>query len=157
MERFLSINQGLKSRFSNTIHFKDYNPVEMYEIAVNIAKSKGYRIAKNVKLGLIDLFTRNQITGKNDLGNARFVRNIVENAIIDASKKYLTNSDKEIDLLDRDNFNFKANAKFDLEEKLNEIIGLDDVKKLLRSQYKLIVAQEKYYLLMKHIPLPMIP
>ncbi|MEW8994632.1 AAA family ATPase [Clostridium sp.] len=143
MERFLSINQGLKSRFSNTIHFKDYNPVEMYEIAVNIAKSKGYRIAKNVKSGLIDLFTRNQIIGKNDLGNARFVRNIVENAIIDASKKYLTNNDKEIDLLDRDNFNFKANARFDLEEKLNEIIGLDDVKKLLRSQYKLIVAQEK--------------
>ncbi len=143
MERFLTINQGLKSRFSNTIHFKDYNPVEMYEIAVNIAKSKGYRITKNVKAGLIDLFTRNQITGKNDLGNARFVRNIVENAIIDASKKYLTNSDKEIDLLDRDNFNFRANAKFDLEEKLNEIIGLDDVKKLLRSQYKLIVAQEK--------------
>jgi replication-associated recombination protein RarA len=143
MERFLTFNQGLKSRFSNTIHFKDYNPVEMYEIAINIAKSKGYRIAKNVKSGLIDLFTRNQITGKNDLGNARFVRNIVENAIIDASKKYLTNSDKEIDLLDRDNFNFKANAKFDLEEKLNEIIGLDDVKKLLRSQYKLIVAQEK--------------
>ncbi len=142
MERFLTINQGLKSRFSNTIHFKDYNPVEMYEIAVNIAKSKGYRIAKNVKAGLIDLFTRNQIIGKNDLGNARFVRNIVENAIIDASKKYLTNSDKEIDLLDRDNFNFRANAKFDLEEKLNEIIGLDDVKKLLRSQYKLIVAQE---------------
>ena len=51
MENFLSFNQGLKSRFSNTIHFKDYNPVEMYEIAVNIAKSKGYRIAKNVKSG----------------------------------------------------------------------------------------------------------
>jgi len=45
--------------------------------------------------------------------------------------------------LERDNFNFKVNAKFDLEEKLNEIIGLEDVKKLLRSQYKLIVAQEK--------------
>ena len=57
----------------------------------------------------------------------------MENAIIDASKKYLTNSDKEIDLLDRDNFNFKANAKFDLEEKLNEIIGLDDVKKSIKK------------------------
>ncbi|MEG1255783.1 AAA family ATPase [Clostridium sp.] len=143
MENFLSFNQGLKSRFSNTINFQDYNPVEMYDIAVNIAKSKGYRIAKNVKPGLIDLFTRNQLTGKNDLGNARFVRNIVENAIMDASKEYLTNSEKQIDLLDRNNFNFKVNAKFDLEEKLNEIIGLEDVKKLLRSQYKLIVAQEK--------------
>lgn len=143
MDRFLSFNPGLKSRFSNRIEFKDYNPVEMYEIAENIAKSKGYKIAKNVKSGLIDLFTRNQLIGKNDLGNARFVRNIIENAILDASKKYLTNSKRQIDLLERDNFNFKINAKFDLEKKLEEIIGLEEVKNLLRSQYKLIVAQEK--------------
>ena len=143
MEEFLSFNPGLKSRFPNVIHFKDYNPVEMYEIALKIAKSKGYRIAKNIKNDLIDLFTRNQITGKNDLGNARFVRNIVENAILDASKKYLTDNEKQIDLLERDNFNFKVKTKFNLEEKLSEIIGLEDVKKLLRNQYKLIVAQEK--------------
>lgn len=143
MERFLSVNQGLKSRFPNTIHFYDYNPVEMYEIAVNIAKSKGYRISKSARTGLIDLFTRNQLTGKNDLGNARFVRNIVENAIMDASKKYLINDERQIDLLERDNFNFRVNAKFDLEEKLRDIVGLDEVKELIRNQYKLIVAQEK--------------
>ncbi len=143
MEEFLTFNPGLKSRFPNVINFKDYTPTQMYEIAVNIAKSKGYRIAKNVKNDLIDLFAKNQISGKNDLGNARFVRNIVENAILDASKKYLTNKSKQIDLLERDNFNFKAKTKFDLEEKLSEIVGLNEVKNLLRSQYKLIVAQEK--------------
>ncbi|PHV69575.1 stage V sporulation protein K [Sporanaerobium hydrogeniformans] len=143
MENFLSFNQGLKSRFPNSIHFEDYSPVEMYDIAVNIAKAKGYKIAKNVKAELIGLFTKNQFTGKNDLGNARFVRNIIENAIMDASKKYLANSEKQIDLLERDNFNFKAKTKFDLEKKLESIIGLEEVKKLLRSQYKLIVAQEK--------------
>ena len=143
MEEFLSINQGLKSRFPNIIHFEDYTPTQMYEIALNIAKSKGYRIAKNVKSDLIDLFAKNQIGGKNDLGNARFVRNIVENAILDASKKYLINKHKQIDLLERDNFNFKAKTKFDLEARLSEIVGLSEVKKLLRSQYKLIVAQEK--------------
>lgn len=143
METFLSFNPGLKSRFPNIIHFEDYNPLEMYEIARDIAKSKGYTISENIKNEIIDLFMRNQIIGKNDLGNARFVRNIVENAIIDASKKYLINNEKEIDLLERDNFNFKAKAKFNLEEKLDGIIGLEDVKKLLRSQYKLIVADEK--------------
>jgi replication-associated recombination protein RarA len=143
MEKFLSFNQGLKSRFANWIRFEDYNPIEMYEIAVNIAKSKGYKIANNVKSQLIDLFAKNQFIGKTDLGNARFVRNIVENAIMDASKKYLTNSEKQIDLLESDNFNFKVKAKFDLEERLETIIGLEDVKKLLRSQYQLIVAQEK--------------
>ncbi|WP_460288209.1 AAA family ATPase [Clostridium sp. CTA-7] len=143
MERFLSFNQGLKSRFPNTIHFEDYNPSEMYEIAVQIAKTKGYRIAKNVKNDLIDLFTRNQLTGKNDLGNARFVRNIIENAIIYSSRKYLNNNKSEIDLLEREDFNFKVSAKFNLDEKLKDIIGLEEVKNLLGSQYKLLVAQEK--------------
>lgn len=143
MDEFLSLNQGLKSRFPNVIHFEDYTPNEMYEIAIQIAKSKGYRVANNVKNDLIDLFTRNQLTGKNELGNARFVRNIIENAIIYSSRKYLNNNKSEIDLLEREDFNFKANAKFDLEEKLKNIIGLEEVKNLLRSQYKLLVAQEK--------------
>lgn len=143
MEKFLSINPGLKSRFPNIIHFEDYTPYEMYAIALNIAKSKGYKIADNVEDDLIDLFAKNQIYGKNDLGNARFVRNIIENAIMDASRKYLQDKQKKIDLLEAHNFNFKVKAKFNLEERLNDIIGLEEVKNLLRSQYKLIVAQEK--------------
>lgn len=143
MERFISINPGLKSRFPNIIHFEDYTPYQMYAIAVNIAKSKGYKIADNVEDDLIDLFAKNQISGKNDLGNARFVRNIIENAIMDASRRYLQDKQKKIDLLERHNFNFKIKAKFNLEERLNDIIGLKEVKSLLRSQYKLIVAQEK--------------
>ncbi|MGL5649652.1 MAG: AAA family ATPase [Clostridium sp.] len=143
MDKFLSINQGLKSRFPNTIHFYDYTPEEMYEIAINIAKSKGYRINPEIKNDLIELFYKNQIGGKNDLGNARFVRNIVENAILDASKKYISGVEKALDILDFENFNFKIKTKFNLEEKLKGIIGLDSVKDLLRNQYKLIIAQEK--------------
>lgn len=143
MEQFLSMNSGMKSRFPNLINFDDYSPEEMYEIAVNIAKSKGYKIADDVKDNLIDLFSRNQIKGKNDLGNARFVRNVIENAIMDASKKYLTDSSKKIDLLEIDNFNFKTNAKFNLDDELDKIIGLEEVKNLIKNQYKLVVAQEK--------------
>uniref|UniRef100_UPI002630129A AAA family ATPase n=1 Tax=Clostridium sp. TaxID=1506 RepID=UPI002630129A len=143
MEKFLSINQGLKSRFPNIIHFEDFTPTEMYEIALEIAKSKGYRIAKNVKKELIDLFIRNQLTGKSDLGNARFVRNIIENAIVYSSRKYIYNNKSEIDLLEREDFNFKVSTKFNLDDKLKEIIGLEEVKNLLRNQYKLLVAQEK--------------
>ena len=143
MERFFSINQGLKSRFPNTIHFYDYTPEEMYDIAINIAKAKGYEINPEIKNEIIELFYKNQISGKNDLGNARFVRNIVENAIMDASKKYISGEGKGIDVLDFENFNFKVKTKFDLEKKLSEIIGLHSVKRLLRDQYKLIIAQEK--------------
>ena len=59
------------------------------------------------------------------------------------SKKYLSDTTKSIDLLEKDNFNFKTNTKFNLEEELSKIIGLSEVKKLIRSQYKLVVAQEK--------------
>lgn len=143
MDKLLSYNQGLKSRFPNIIKFDDYTSDEMYKIAVDIAKSKGYRIANDVKPYLIDLFDRNHLTGKNDLGNGRFVRNIVEKAILDGSKKYLNNNERSIDLLEKDNFNFKVNTKFNIDEKLTSIIGLEEVKDLLRNQYKLIIAQEK--------------
>ncbi|MGL4849551.1 MAG: AAA family ATPase, partial [Clostridium sp.] len=143
MDKFFKVNQGLKSRFSNTIHFYDYTPEEMYEIAINIAKGKGYKINPEIKNDIIELFYKNQLAGKNDLGNARFVRNIVENAILDASKKYITGEGRALDILDFENFNFKVKAKFDLEKKLSGIIGLDEVKELLRNQYKLILAQEK--------------
>ncbi|GAA0180562.1 hypothetical protein SH2C18_32290 [Clostridium sediminicola] len=143
MDRLLNYNQGLKSRFNNVVHFRDYTPEEMYEIAVNIAKEKGYYIANNVKNDLIDLFTKNQIIESNGLGNARFVRNVIENAIMDASKKYLLDLERQIDILDRSNFNFNAKVRFDLEEKLKGIVGLEEVKNLLRNQYKLLIAQEK--------------
>lgn len=75
------------------------------------------------------------------MGNARFARNIVENAIMDASKKYLADNERGIDLLDKENFNFKVSSNFDLDDKLKSIIGLDKVKSFLSSQYKIIVAQ----------------
>jgi replication-associated recombination protein RarA len=143
MDKLFSINQGLKSRFQNTVHFRDYTPEEMYEISVQTAGQKGYFIAENVKNDLVDLFTRNQIIEKNGLGNARFVRNIIENAIMDASKKYLLDPERQIDVLYRSNFNFNAKVKFDLEKKLENIIGLNEVKGLLRDQFRLLKAQEK--------------
>jgi replication-associated recombination protein RarA len=143
MDKLFSINQGLKSRFQNTVNFRDYTPEEMYEIAVQIAGQKGYFIAENVKNDLIDLFTRNQIIEKNGLGNARFVRNIIENAIMDASRKYLLDPGRQIDVLYSSNFNFNAKVRFDLEEKLESIIGLNEVKSLLRDQFRLLKAQEK--------------
>lgn len=143
MEDLFGMNQGLKSRFQNIVHFRDYTPEEMYDIAVVTAEGKGYHIAEDVRNDLIDLFTRNQLIEKEGLGNARFVRNIIENAIMDASKKYLMDPGRQIDVLYRSNFNFNAKVKFDLEKRLENIIGLEEVKGLLRAQYRLLKAQEK--------------
>ena len=87
MGEFLKSNSGLKSRFPNVVNFEDYTPAEMYEISLITAKSKGYRIDEECEEGLLKVFEKSQIKGKNDSGNGRLVRNVVEAAILQQSKR----------------------------------------------------------------------
>ncbi len=141
--KVLMEKDGMASKFPNNIYFRDYLPDEMYELGIRWAKEKGYRIDTRLKNDLIEQFSSNQVIEKGGLGNARFVRNVIDNAIADLNKKYLKDPSIGVDLLGRDNFNFNFKANFDLESKLKTIIGLDEVKKLLRAQYQLLLAQEK--------------
>jgi SpoVK/Ycf46/Vps4 family AAA+-type ATPase len=134
---------ALADVFPNRVHFTDYTPSEMYEMAVAYAKQKGYAIDPDVKGSLIDLFDQTQIKEKKGLGNARFVRNVIDRAIAELRKNYLYNPDQSLDTLSKQHFNFNFSIDFDLESRLSSIIGLDDVKNLLRAQYKLLIAQEK--------------
>jgi len=143
MESFLKLNPGLKSRFPNIIDFEDYTPSEMVQIADITARSKGYKIADECKEALLRLFEKSQIKGKNDSGNGRLVRNVIENAIIEQSKRILNSPDSELDLLKYEDFKFDSFDKFDLEKSLNGIIGLENVKDFVRTQYRLLVANEK--------------
>lgn len=94
MEEFLTANSGLRSRFSNIIHFDDYTGEEIYKIACSIAKGKDYIIDENAKTKLIDYFTKmNAIEG----GNGRLARNAVEKAMISHS---LRNSENDILILE---------------------------------------------------------
>lgn len=143
MEEFLKSNTGLKSRFPNIIEFEDYTPEQMYEIALVTAQSKGYRISDECKESLIRLFERSQIKGKNDSGNGRLVRNIIESAILSQSKRLVKDFESNMDLLIFEDFNFDSFEKFDLEKSLEGIIGLEKVKDFVRTQHKLLIAQEK--------------
>lgn len=143
MQEFLKANTGLKSRFPNIVHFEDYSSDEMYEIAKITAKSKGYRLAPNCEEGLLNIFEKSQIKGKNDGGNGRLVRNIIEAAILKQSKRIMENSALELDLLDTEDFGFYEVEEFDLEKCLSEVIGMEDVKKFIRTQYSLLQANKK--------------
>lgn len=143
MGEFLKTNSGLKSRFPNVIDFEDYTAKEMYEISLITAKSKGYSIDERCKEGLVKLFEKKQIKGRNDSGNGRLVRNIIESAILNQSKRLLDNENEAMDILKVEDFKFEDNKNFDLEKSLEKIIGLDNVKDFIRTQYNLIIAQEK--------------
>ena len=89
MGEFLKTNSGLKSRFPNIIDFEDYTSEEMYKISLITAKSKGYKIFEDCKEPLIKLFDKKQIKGKNDSGNGRLVRNVIESSILNQSKRLI--------------------------------------------------------------------
>ncbi len=143
MADFLKTNPGLKSRFPNVIDFEDYTADEMYEIAKNIAKGKGYRISDECRTPMLDVFERKQIKGRNDSGNGRLVRNMIEAAILNQSQRIAKDSTQDLELLTADDFELQQKKSFNLEEELSSIIGLESVKEFVRTQYNVILAREK--------------
>lgn len=143
MQEFLKSNTGLRSRFPNMVHFKDYTVEEMYAIAGVTAKAKGYRMSEDCKDGMIHAFKKKQIKGKNDSGNGRLVRNMIETAIIKQSKRISENPDADMELLTASDFGFDKIVEFNLEKSLDEIIGMDEVKNMIREQYNMLQANKK--------------
>ncbi len=143
MQAFLKTNTGLKSRFPNVVHFEDYTVDEMYEIAEVTAKAKGYGLSPECKDGLKHVFEKSQIRGRNDGGNGRLVRNVVEGAILKQSKRVLDNPSSDIELLVADDFGFGKETEFDLEKSLADVIGMESVKDFIRTQYALLQANRK--------------
>ena len=106
METFLNANSGLKSRFANIINFEDYTGHELVLIAKSIAASKDYRIDEEALKPLEDYFSKVQSRKDMTSGNGRLARNIVEEAILNQSKRVLED-DAEIDLLQLVDFDLK--------------------------------------------------
>ncbi|QNU65894.1 AAA family ATPase [Ruminiclostridium herbifermentans] len=143
MQEFLKTNTGLKSRFPNVVHFEDYSVDEMYEIAKITAHSKGYKISSECEEGLKYVFEKSQIKGRNDGGNGRLVRNVIEAAILKQSKRIEQNPSSDLELLDASDFGLYEKKEFDLEKSLSEVIGMDEVKNFIRTQYALLQANKK--------------
>lgn len=79
MQELIDSNPGLKSRFTRTIHFPDYDTDELIGIFGLIAGSKEYHLddTGEARLGeVIDAESRGR-----GFGNGRFVRNIFEAAV----------------------------------------------------------------------------
>lgn len=79
MGKFLDSNPGLRSRFSNTVHFPDYSVPDMIRIAQTMLSDRDYRPDHE----FLDLLAKRLWSekDKNGFGNARTVRNILEQSI----------------------------------------------------------------------------
>ena len=87
MEEFLTANSGLRSRFPNIIEFPDYTAQELVKIAGITAEGKGYVLDKTCEAPLEAYFMRRQMTDARTAGNGRMARNLIEDAILNQSRR----------------------------------------------------------------------
>ena len=104
MSEFLTANSGLKSRFPNIIDFKDYTGEELMQIALSIAHQKEYKIQEDCILILTEYFDQIQAEQAKTSGNGRFARNLVEQAILNQSRRILKNPTNILDELILEDF-----------------------------------------------------
>jgi SpoVK/Ycf46/Vps4 family AAA+-type ATPase len=156
MNDFLGSNPGMKSRFNHFFTFEDYNPDEMIEIFRGMAKKEDYTLEANAQDGfkkeLIEIYRKRDKT----FGNARFVRNLFNDAKLQLSKRYLglpesLRDKKALTTFMPEDFahlfagvqtkNFKMTIDEDnlnkALEKLNSLTGLRSVKKDIDELVKL--------------------
>ncbi|MBO7537668.1 MAG: AAA family ATPase [Prevotella sp.] len=142
MHDFIDSNPGLKSRFTQTIHFDDYTPDELTQIFINLAKGKNFTIDEDTEAAIHREFEQLYLRRDKNFGNAREARRIFDGAVERQSQRLVKlMSDpafQEADMykLTKEDLPAAQNeAARPLEEVLNELdefIGMRSVKNSIR-------------------------
>lgn len=114
MEEFLTANSGLKSRFPNIIEFPDYTAEELLRITRITVENKGYVLDAACDAPLTAYFAARQAADARTAGNGRMARNLVEDAILNQSRR-LTAGD--VSALTQQNLETLLPEDFDLTPK----------------------------------------
>lgn len=161
MRQFLDSNPGLSSRIGKIIHYPDYTPDELMQIADYTAKQRGVVINEAARsfmhMKMVELY-RNR---DEKFGNARLMNSVVEEGkqnmalrlMQQADINALTNDDlSTITLQDVDiifGLGSAGSVEFPIDEallndalaQLKELIGLQNVKNEIEEKVKLV----RYY------------
>ncbi len=119
MTEMISSNPGLASRIQFTLDFEDYTRDELGEIAVKMLESKGYVIkddALRLVLDLTDHFRK-----QDNFANARTVRNILDQVIMNQNLRTEDDGGDEIILSDVQDY--ITDEKIDLSKNQTKKIG----------------------------------
>lgn len=107
MEIFLNANSGLRSRFPNIIEFPDYTPDELLSIAKITVRNKGYILNDECLEPMLEYFRKKCTENSKINGNGRMVRNLIEDAILNQSKRIIAENPENIEELVLKDFCFQ--------------------------------------------------
>lgn len=154
MEDLLKTNPGFRGRFTETIYFDNYNGAELYSILMEMLKEKGIEADDEFEENALRALTRYvDIHGKEDsFSNARYIRNEFLPGVLDAQtnrlidtfgeafphdlKKNLTGEDIPAQLVRFTKTPLPAPDNRSALEKLDDLIGYDNIKEELRKLLK---------------------
>ena len=142
MHDFIDTNPGLKSRFTQTIHFDDYTPDELTQIFINLAKGKSFTIDEDTEAAIHREFEQLYLRRDKNFGNAREARRIFDGAVERQSQRLVKlmsdpgfQEEDMYKLTKEDLPMAQTDSARPLEEVLNELdefIGMRTVKNSIR-------------------------
>jgi stage V sporulation protein K len=94
MQEFIASNQGLKSRFQNTIPFADYKTSELLDIFKVISGNYKLTLTNDVLSAVEKYF--DEVKPSGDMGNARYVRNLFEKMYLNLSTRAAADGNIEL-------------------------------------------------------------
>jgi TPR repeat protein/SpoVK/Ycf46/Vps4 family AAA+-type ATPase len=153
MDSFIKLNPGLESRFNRYIRFPNYTPEELLKIFVKLCNEHSYVASETIYDGLRAIFGREIKAQRQRFSNARYVRNLFEKVIeAQAHRLYTSVSKSDLQTITPSDVeralgealpadsgpagNYEAALK-----RLNDLIGLDDVKKQVQRLFDFIRIQ----------------
>ncbi|MFG6148829.1 AAA family ATPase [Halobacillus sp. B23F22_1] len=109
MEDFLNMNPGLASRFPLQLNFHDYSANELSAIAKVMLKEKDYALTHQAERKLYDHLAEVSYYPPRNFANARYVRNLIEDAIRKHAYRLANRVDwnkKDLMMLEPSDFHF---------------------------------------------------
>ena len=146
MSQFINSNPGLKSRFKKVLHFEDYNAQQLCNIFYKLTESDEYTVDDDAKEVLSRHFEKVYRTKGSRFGNGRDVRNLYQDVLTKHVVRVSGENNMDSDNISKEDveaaIDVKKKAENSALERLNEMVGLENVKKQVNELIRLAKYQK---------------